>query len=243
MSRAVFLLAILTLAAPDEVLAYRPFDSTDADVAPAGEFELELGPLGRLRQGERKFLVAPAVIANVGLAGDRELVIQGTREVPLNRNEGESRSVLDDNGAFIKQVLRRGVLQGESGMSVATEYGFLLPPIPGHGTGFSVAGIASQRWEAGTIHLNAVAARTRDQEPDLFLGAIVEGPVRWTVRPVAEVFTEKAAGSARIDSRLVGAIWRASEGLTFDVGLRYAQAGSLPVHELRVGLTWSFGYR
>jgi hypothetical protein len=60
---------------------------------------------------------------------------------------------------------------------------------------------------------------------------------------VAEIFTEKAAGSARIDSRLVGAIWKASDGLTFDVGVRHAQSGPVPVHELRVGLTWSFSYR
>ena len=237
------LTAILLLALPGRAAAYRPFDSTDADVAPAGEFELELGPVGRLRQGDRRFLVAPAAIANIGLAGDRELVIEGRREVPLNRNEGEPRSTLEDNGAFIKQLLRRGALQGEAGLSVATEYGFLLPSIPGHGTGFSVAGIASQRWDAGTIHLNAVAARTREHEPDLFLGAIFEGPIRWTVRPVAEVFTEKAAGSARINSRLVGAIWKASDGLALDLGVRHAQEGSLPVRELRVGLTWSFGYR
>jgi hypothetical protein len=242
-SRGAFVLLVLMLTLPDRVLAYRPFDSTDADVAPAGEFELELGPVGRLHRGERKFLVSPAAVANIGLAGDRELVIEGRREVPLNRNEGEPRSVLEDNGAFIKQVLRRGALQGESGPSLATEYGLLLPSIPGHGTGFQIAGIASQRWEAGTVHLNAAAARTREHEPDLFLGAIFEGPSRWALRPVAEIFTEKAAGSARIDSRLVGAIWKASDGLTFDVGVRHAQSGPVPVHELRVGLTWSFSYR
>ena len=244
MSRLATLLAAAVLAAECcPAFAYRPFDSTDADVAPAGEFELELGPIGRLRQGERKFLLAPAAIANIGLEGDRELVIEGRRAVALNRREGEPRSVLEDNGAFIKQVLRRGALQGEGGVSVATEYGLLLPSLPGHGTGASVAGIVSQRWEAGTVHLNAAAARTREHEPDLFLGAIFEGPSEWAVRPVAEVFTEKAAGGARINSRLVGAIWKASEGLTLDLGVRYAQEGSVPVHELRVGLTWSFGYR
>ena len=244
MTRVALLAAGTTLlCAVLPALAYRPFDSTDADVAPGGEFELELAPVGRLRQGGRRFLVEPAVVANVGLAGDRELVFEGRREVPLDRSEGERRSTLEDNGAFIKQVLRRGALQGESGPSVATEYGLLLPSIPGHGMGFSIAGIASQRSEAGTIHLNAAAARTREHDPDLFLGAIVEGPAHWTVRPVAEVFTEKAAGSARVNSRLLGAIWKASDGLTFDVGVRYAQAGSMPVHELRMGLTWSFGYR
>jgi len=242
-SRSAFLAGFLGLALSGQALAYRPFDSTDADVAPAGEFELELGPVGRLRQGDRRFLVAPAAIANFGLQGDRELVIEGRREIPLHRSEGEPRSTLEDNGAFIKQVLRRGVLQGESGLSVATEYGLLLPSIPGRGTGFSVAGIASERGEAGTIHLNAVAARTREHEADLFLGAILEGPIRWAVRPVAEIFTEKAVRGARTHSLLVGAIWKVQDGLTFDAGVRHAQSGTVPVHEVRLGLTWSFSYR
>ena len=223
--------------------AYRPFDSTDADVARPGVFELELGPVGRLREGQRKFLVAPAVIGNIGLEGDRELVLQGQREVALDREEGQPRSVLQDNGVFVKQVLRRGALQEESGPSVATEYGVLLPAVPGdHGGGFSIAGIVSQRWHAGTVHLNAALARTRQHEPDVFLGAIVEGPSRWTLRPVAEVFTERATGSARINSTLLGAIWSVREGLSFDMGLRYARAGGDPVHELRLGLTWDFSF-
>jgi opacity protein-like surface antigen len=60
---------------------------------------------------------------------------------------------------------------------------------------------------------------------------------------VAEIFTEKAASSARVNSALVGAIWKVSDGLTLDVGVRYAQSGPVPIHELRAGLTWSFGYR
>jgi len=235
---------VLQLAWSDPVLAYRPFDSTDADVAHAGEFELELGPVGRLREGSKKFLVAPAAIANIGFSGDRELVIQGQREVGLNRDPGEPHSALVDNGVFVKQVLRRGVLQEESGPSVATEYGFLLPSINGpNGTGLSAAGIVSQRWESATVHLNAALALTREHEPDLFLGAILEGPISWRVRPVAEVFTEQARGGARVNSRLVGAIWKVRDGLSFDVGVRSAQAGSEPVHELRLGLTWDFSLR
>lgn len=224
--------------------AYRPFDSTDAAVADAGEFELELGPVGRLHEGERKFRVAPAVVANLGLARDRELVIEGQREVALNGTEGEPRSVLQDNGVFIKQVLRRGVLQEGAGPSVATEYGVLLPSIPReNNVGLSAAGIVSQRWEQGTAHLNAVVSRTRDGEPDLFLGVILEGPIGWTVRPVAEVFTDRENGTARINSGLIGAIWRVRDGLSFDVGVRYAEAGGEPTHELRLGFTWAFAYR
>jgi hypothetical protein len=242
-ARAVATLLVL-LGGAEGALAYRPFDSTDADVAHAGEFELELGPVGRLREGAKKFLVAPAAVANVGLEGDRELVIQGQREVGFNRDPGEPHSALVDNGVFIKQVLRRGVLQDGAGPSVAAEYGFLLPSIHGqHGTGFSTAGIMSQRWQSATLHLNAALAMTREHEPDLFLGAILEGPSSWTVRPVAEIFTEQARGGARINSRLVGAIWKVRDGLSFDVGLRSAQAGPDPIRELRLGLTWAFAFK
>jgi len=240
----VFAVVVAQLAYPQFALAYRPFDSTDADVAHAGEFELELGPVGRLREGSKRLLVAPAVIGNIGFSGDRELVLQGQREVTLDREAGEPRSALVDNGAFIKQVLRRGVLQDESGPSVATEYGVLLPSVRGkHGTGLSVAGIVSQRWDAATIHLNGALAWTRQHEPDVFLGAILEGPYSWRVRPVGEAFTEQATGSARITSRLVGAIWRVRDGLSFDVGLRSAQAGGEPIRELRLGLTWAFSLK
>lgn len=242
MKAAAHVVAALLLASgPGQALAYRPFDSTDADVAARDEFELELGPLGRLRQGTKTTLVAPAVVANFGLQGDRELVIQGQREVALDRDPGQPRTSIVDNGAFIKQVLRKGVLQDESGPSIATEYGLLLPSVNGaKGTGFSVAGIVSQRSEAGTVHFNAAVAQTREHEPDLFLSVILECPYNWAVRPVAEIFTEKPSGSARTKSGLVGAIWRVRDGLSFDTGVRVARDGTEPVHELRLGLTWSF---
>jgi len=236
--------AFALLANAGVAFAYRPFDSTDADVAKAGELEIELGPVQWLRENGKRFLQAPAVIANFGLERDRELVIESRHEVALDAGPDEHRSALVDNGIFIKQVLRRGVLQDEPGPSVATEYGVLLPDVHGeHGTGASVAGIVSQRGDAGTVHLNGVLSWTREHEPGLFLGAILEGPYSWRVRPVAEVFSDQARGSARVNSGLVGAIWRARDGLSFDVGLRYAKAGDDQIHELRLGLTWAFSYK
>ena len=226
----------------EPALALRPYDSTDADVAKQGEFELELGPVGRRREGSKRIAVAPAVIGNFGLEGNRELVIQGQREVALDREPGEPRSAIVDNGIFIKQVLRNGTLQDASGASIATEYGLLLPAVHGEkGTGFSVAGIVSQRTETISVHLNAALAWTREHEPDLFLGAILEGPYSWVVRPVAEVFGEQASGSPRTTSGLVGAIWRLRDGLSFDVGIRRAHDGNETIRELRLGLTWTFG--
>jgi hypothetical protein len=238
------LAAVALLAYAGLALAYRPFDSTDAAVAKAGEFELELGPVQRLNQGGKRFADAPALVANFGLARDRELVIETRREVALDAEPGEPRSAFVDDGVFIKQVLRRGALQDESGPSIATEYGVLLPEQHGeHGTGASVAGIVSQRGDAGTVHLNGVLSWAREHEPGLFLGAILEGPYSWPVRPVAEVFIDQARESARQTSGLVGAIWRVRDGLSFDVGLRSAKAGDDQIHELRLGVTWAFSIK
>src|SRR5258706_8239826 len=240
--RLIALVGLASVLVSGPALALRPYDSTDADVAKQGEFELELGPVGRRREGSKSLAVAPAVVGNFGLEGDRELVIQGQREVALDRDPGEPRNAIVDNGVFIKQVLRQGTLQHASGPSVATEYGVLLPSMHGEKrTGLSVAGILSHRTETLSVHLNAALAWTREHEPDLFLGVILEGPYSWVVRPVAEVFGEQASGSPRATSMLVGAIWRFRDGLSFDVGIRRAHDGDETIRELRLGLTWTFG--
>ena len=238
---AIAALALALQANP--AAAYRPFDSTDADVAHAGEVEIELGPLQYLKEGSQRFVHVPAVIANFGFSGDRELVIEGRHEVALDPQPGEPRSALVDNAVSIKQVLRRGVLQEEAGPSIATEYGVLLPSTDGGGTGFSVAGIVSPRWETATVHLNGVLARTREHDPAAFLGTILEGPFTWAIRPVAEVFTQRISNGPRTDSLLVGAIWRARDGLSFDAGVRSARVGDDAVHEVRLGLTWAFALK
>jgi hypothetical protein len=145
---------------------------------------------------------------------------------------------------FIKQVLRKGALQDEPGPSVATEYGFLLPGIHAeNGVGFSLAGIVSQRFPAGTVHLNGALTLNREHRQEAFLGVIVEGPYGWTVRPVMEVFAEQASGSPRAVSRLIGAIWRSKDDLSFDIGVRSANEGDHHIREIRVGLTWAFALR
>jgi hypothetical protein len=242
--RATFILAGTLALTSGAALAYRPFDSTDAAVADDGEFELELGPIGSLREGASRSRVAPAAVANFGISEDREIVLQGQRQTLLDADASGPRTSVVDTGLFIKQVLRRGALQDEPGPSVATEYGFLLPTFHGEsGTGFSTAGILSQRSDLGTVHLNSVLSLTRSHRADLLLGAILEGPYTWAVRPVAEVFVEQQVGGGRTRSNLFGAIWRIRDGLSFDLGVRQAHVGSEGVHEVRLGLTWSVSWR
>lgn len=218
--------------------AYRPFDGTDAAVAKKGEMEIELQPVGRLRDESGTSVIAPAWVINYGLSEDWEAVFEGQGQTPLSPPGSTS---LTAAGAFLKHVVVPGSLQDKSGLSIATEFGVLLPDSTGNsGVGVSLAGIVSQRWDWGTIHLNAETAITRDHHGDVFLGAIVEGPSTWSVRPVAEIFYENEFGKKETFSGLVGLIYRVSEDLSFDIAVRHAFTGGHPVNEIRAGLTLGF---
>ena len=236
--RAV-LLTLLIL--PDMAFAYRPFDGTDAAVAEPGEMEVEFQPAGLLWSNDQRTLVAPATVLNFGLVKNWEAVFEGRVETPLSPSGPTS---LTDAGAFLKGVLRPGVLQDQAGPSIATEFGALLPDsIDNSRFGASVAAIISQRWDWGTAHFNVAAALARDQHADFFTSIILEGPFKWTVRPVAEFFYEEEFGQVRTYSALIGAIWQVREDLSFDVGLRHAIVNGGNVNEIRAGLTIGFPLR
>jgi len=222
-----------------QALAYRPFDGTDAAVADPGEIEIEAGPVQYLRQGSERALVAPDLVLNYGIAPGWEAVLEGRYAHGLSA-ESNGTSLIG-NGVFLKGILREGTLQGGSGPSVATEFGFLLPGITDEpGTGGSIAVIVSQQWSSLTVHLNAAFAVTRQHYGDVFLSAIVEGPHDWTVRPVAEFVHERDFSGLQTTSGLVGAIWQVSDHLAFDAALRVGRVNDLPLEEVRVGLTFSF---
>ena len=92
----------------------------------------------------------------------------------------------------------------------------------------------------GTVNLNAATTLTREHHGDIFLGTIIEGPGKWTVRPVAEVFYEKEFGQFETVSGLVGLIWQVNEDLAVDVAVRHAILNARPVDELRAGVTFGF---
>ena len=235
-SASIIALNVAVWAGP--ALAYRPFDGTDAAVAAPGEVEIELQPAGRLRDNAGSTLVAPATVFNYGLREGWEAVLEGHGQTPLSPSGPTS---LTAAGAFLKHVLQPGSLQDKTGPSVATEFGVLLPDSTGNsGAGASLAGIVSQRWDWGTVHVNAETALTRDHHADVFLGSIVEGPSKWTIRPVAELFYEKEFGQSETISGLIGLIWRVRDNLSFDVGLRHALTNGHAVNEVRAGLTFGF---
>ncbi len=233
-----FVIAAALLLWSSNALAYRPFDGTDAAVAEPGEAEIEFQPAGATRSEGQTTLIAPAAVFNYGLPHDWEAVLESELQSPVSPAGPSS---LSESGVFLKHVVRPGALQDQTGPSIATEFGVLLPDSTGDsGFGASIAGIVSQRWDWGTTHLNVAGALTRDQKADLFTGLIIEGPSKWVVRPVAEFFYEEEFGQTRTFSALVGAIWQVNDKLSFDVGFRHAIVNGAGVDEIRAGLTVGF---
>lgn len=233
---------IALLVWPPAAHAYRPFDSTDAAVADRGEMEIELGPLGFVKEGADRFLVTPGVVINWGFAHRWELVLEGRHVMQLGESITGPRSRVEEPALSVKKVLREGTLQERTGPSVATEVAALLPTIDGDDSGMGAEGslIVSQRWPDLTVHLNAALAWTRAHRPGFFGGIILEVHDAWAVRPVAEVFVETERDVPTAVSGLAGAIWRVRDGVSFDAGLRLARAGGVNTAEIRAGLTWAF---
>jgi hypothetical protein len=235
-SASVAVLVLGLCARPAE--AYRPFDGTDAAVADVNETEIELQPFGYQRSGSQSSAVAPFVVYNYGFAERWEMVLQTEMLSPIT---GAGQPSIQATGAFLKYVIVPGVLQEKSGISVATEFGPLLPGVNADpGVGFSWAGIVSQRWDWGTAHFNVEANLTRDHEAEAFVGVILEGPSTWKVRPVFETFYDKVWNETESRSVLIGAIWQVDHDLAFDAAYRYAIVDGHPVNEVRAGLTFAF---
>jgi hypothetical protein len=225
-------------ACPTAALAYRPFDGTDAAVADPGQVEIEFQPIGFEQEGSRNALIAPANVFNYGSAPGWEAVLQGQLESQIAPSSHES---LTANEAFLKYIVRPGVLQDQSGPSIATEFGVILPNV-GAPSAIKPSWnwIVSQRFDWGTLHLNVALNEMSDPRTDLFLDMIVEGPSKWTIRPVAEIYSDSLLGGPQTFSGLVGLIWQVRDDLSLDIAVRHATTAGHEVNELRAGVTFAF---
>jgi hypothetical protein len=220
--------------------AYRPFDQTDAGVAETGDVELELGPIGYLHDPTGSTYI-PGFILNYGVVHRVELVFDAHHAFVFGGPDVEARRQQLDSALLAKVVVREGVLQDRQGPSVAIEAGALLPTVPvAGGAGVAVTAIASERWPALALHLDAEGDYTRDGTFAFIGGFIIEGPDAWTVRPVGEFLFSQETSLPVTVSGLAGAIWRATPHLAFDAAFRLADEEGEREIEIRAGLTWSF---
>jgi hypothetical protein len=92
-----------------------------------------------------------------------------------------------------------------------------------------------------TLHVNGAFLVTHDHSLGAFGGAIVEGPFKWPVRPVAELMVEEDSG--RTIAGLVGGIWQVRDNLSLDLGWRVGESRGAAVREFRAGFTWAVPFR
>lgn len=235
------LAALATLALCGSAHAYRPFDGTDAAVADPGSLELELGA-GKLRQGTSRVLSVPTAVATYGVGGATELGV----EAHLNRvRDGLSspyRTRVEDAAINVKHVLRKGSLQDATGPSVAGECSLLFPQSGGGpgSTGFGCTALISHQWEALAGHLNLGLERTPERTTARSLALIATGPEALALRPVTELRWEADNAGGWDRTALAGLIIPHGKELAFDLGWRVGRSSDGALHELRVGLTWTF---
>jgi hypothetical protein len=236
LSRSSPILSLLLLMA-NPAWAYRPYDSTDADVAEDDEVELELGweeldLVGVPTDGIR-------AVFNIGLGRDRELVLEGSW-LRAQASVGDTGSSITGVGAFLKQVHRRGALQGESGLSLASECGALIPTRSEEaGLGGECLLVASHEVSALAIHINASVAYETDHRWSRSAGLIIEAAGERRLKPGIEVVYERSEASRSELSALAGMSWSMSEACAFDVAYRWGLEPSTDLREWRLGLTWT----
>ncbi len=206
------IVAVIASGSPSRALAYRPFVSTDAAVADRREVEIEFGYAGFRRSDGRTTIVAPTVIANIGLGRGLEAVAEFKLVNDLSRGQGRDHTRFEDSALSLKWIAREGALQEHgSAPSLAVELSALLPTIRGEGRpGSELIGIASGRALGWTYHLNGGGLVERGGD---------EPGILWGVG-------ETTRRSEADDSALLGAVWDVAvpaslHELSFDVGVRH----------------------
>lgn len=233
---------IAVLLAPKEAAAYRPFESTDADVVKRGALEIELGPLTVERDDGRTAYIAPSLVANYGLTDKLEFV----GEFELERAPDESWRFADP-GVFLKALLKEGALQDRSGLSIAAEVGALLPEsgapdqVGGNDLGGEAVLIASGALASFTYHVNLGGGVDRDGSAFWTWGVIGELSVSDELTLAVEVAAEDAAGAAPDRSVLLGARFQPRESsIVLDLGVRRGLSSASPDWTATAGLTVGF---
>src|SRR5262245_28988501 len=165
---------LLLFVIPPSAWAYRPFVSTDAAVADAKEMEIELGYFSLARERGKNTFTVPRVVLNYGIVQSLEFVGELSLEVPPRGSVQ-----LVDPALSLKAVVKEGVLQEKSGVSLAVEAGPLLPSTnKDEGRfGLEAIGIMSGKLGVLTYHANFGGGLDRAQtNPFVVWGVIAELP-------------------------------------------------------------------
>ncbi|HDY89476.1 MAG TPA: hypothetical protein ENH82_15355 [bacterium] len=237
----VFIFIMLLILIPSRfAFAYRPFVSTDADVAEKGELEIEFGLLNvHIVKGIDKIIV-PGLIFNYGIMKNWELVSEF--DVQVYREGKERNFELKEPAQFLKGIVREGILQDKKGPSIAVEIGVLFPStIKGsRKTGVEGIVIVSSRISDLIYHINFGGEMDRESFAFNGLwGIIMEKPLNSNLRFVMEVNGVVKRSKSPENLVLAGFILEAY-GIDIDFGIRKGLSDNTKDLELTSGFTVAF---
>ena len=230
---------------PANVLALRPFVTTDADVVERNLVEIELGLFGlhkRNQSGPDEItLEVPSIRFNYGLPWDSEVVLETVGELIDSEyvgNIGVKEKQFADTAAFYKKIWWRGENWKPN---FATETGFLFPTEKGNsGLDFEGTGIFSWYLEKLTCHITLGGGTEKEEFEHNTRGLLVYGVILDMPLPkykklhlVTEYSGEKVENCILDHQLLGGMVW---EG-PFDIDYDIAGFGGLNSESVDWGLT------
>ncbi|TVL99881.1 MAG: hypothetical protein CV087_16160 [Candidatus Brocadia sp. WS118] len=225
----ILLCALGGIVPPKNVLALRPFVTTDADVVEPNIVEIELGIFGLHEQkhsGPDEFVLdVPSIRFNYGLPWDSEIVLETVGELIDSEYAGTlgvKEKQFADTAAFYKKVWWRG-----SGPipNFATETGFVFPTEKGtSGLDFEGAGIFSWYLEKLTCHITLGGGTKKEafehNTRGLFIyGIIVDVPLPQYkgLHLVSEYSGEKVENTILDHQLLGGVVWEGPLSIDYDI--------------------------
>lgn len=249
----ILLCALGGFVAPKNVLALRPFVTTDADVVEPNIAEIELGIFGLHEQkqpGPDEFVLdVPGIRFNYGLPWDSEIVLETVGELIDNEYAvtlGVKEKQFADTAAFYKKVWWRG---SGSIPNFATETGFVFPTEKGtSGLDFEGAGIFSWYLERLTFHVTLGGGTKKDafehNTRGLFIyGIILDVPLSWykKLHLVSEYSGEKVENTVLDHQLLGGVVWEGQLSIDYDIaGFAGLTSGSVD-WGMTMGITFFIG--
>tara|TARA_R100001377_G_C3194381_1_gene111994 strand:- start:2543 stop:3313 length:771 start_codon:yes stop_codon:yes gene_type:complete len=234
----VFIASLALFFQAPQVFAGRPFDGTDPALVGVNEFEIKLGPLDFKRDASKLNWHTPMFGLNYGLTENWELNF-GVEAERADHHENRFRENASEIG--VKHLLRKGSIQGYSGLSVAMELSFEKSSEVATKTGSSLAAIIGNQWDWGSLYLNVATERTPEQENEVFTGIIFEGNSDNRLRPVVE-FTRVSSNHASPEyAGLLGFIYEPFENIAFDFAVKRTHGNEGSESVLRFGATFVIG--
>jgi len=220
--------------------AYRPYQGENAAVTDKNQFSLELGLPDFSKEGSVSEITLPGFDLSYGFMNRWGIGYSG--EVQIYKSGTERNGELDGSFLYLNYILKEGVLQDQSGVSVMVEAAILLPSTKRgeRRVGFGGLGAISGEVFNFGYNLSVGAGFVRkDFDGRILWGVIIEYPFDSEFRIGLEFNGNATYSELPENSGLIGIRWELG-WLTLDSGARMGFSEASSDWELTSGITIGF---